>query len=65
MRTQQEAIEIYSQLRLNQKEKLVCFEGQRFFRFGASWRRISPNKTKEVVLNDGESILRVFNMWCL
>ena len=56
IKTQRDAIKLYNKLRRElsgrKKRKAAFFEGQRFFRFGNSWRRISLDRTKTVILND-------------
>jgi len=56
MRTIVDAGSLYMTIRSNfnrkEKCKLNCFEGQKFFRFGNSWRRLSHDKAMVVVLND-------------
>ena len=60
MRNKEEAVKcymaIYKTLTRRQKRKLGCFEGQKFFRFGNSWRRLSSDeyKLKTAILNDDE-----------
>ena len=63
MRTCEEATTLYMAIRKKfgprKKRKLACFEGQKFFRFGNSWRRLSFDKTKTIVLNDDEEKLLI------
>ena len=62
-RTREQAVEDYMKIRsrmnLSKKRALVKFEGQRFFRFGNSWRRLSFDGSSEVVLVDDGNDLKV------
>lgn len=63
IRTREQAVKDYvnirSRMSLGEKRVLAKFEGQQFFRFGNSWRRLSFDGLSEVILFDGEDYLRV------
>ena len=60
IRSRSKAVELYFKLRNGMdKRKLAPFEGQRFFRFGNSWRRLSADKLFEVILLDSGKKLEV------
>ncbi len=61
MRTLEEAVTLYFDIRsgLSKRKKRFMnrFEAQKFFRFGNSWRRLSHNKSNEVILYDNKNKL--------
>ena len=61
MRTLEEATTLYFDIRSGLSKRVKSsmgqFEAQKFFRFGNSWRRLSHNKSNEVILYDDKDEL--------
>ena len=61
MRNREEAKTLYFKIRKDlskrKKKRFYQFEGQRFFRFGNSWRRLSHGGGKEAILFDDRNDL--------
>ena len=67
MRTLKEASKAYMKIRRNlpkqKKEYMNRFEGQKFFRFGNSWQRLSHDRESTVILPDDKDDLIISNWY--
>ena len=67
MRTLKEANGTYFKIRRDLPERkkryMNRFEGQKFFRYGNSWRRLSHDGESEVILSDDKDDLIISNWY--